>query len=93
MGLQKFPKIKYTKMAVERYQSSSDVPKGHFCVYVGENNLKRFIVPLEYLKHPSFQTLLNLAEEEFGYSHPMGGLTFPCKVQTFIELVENIQLT
>ncbi|KAM0054943.1 putative small auxin-up RNA [Helianthus debilis subsp. tardiflorus] len=43
-----------------------DVPKGHFSVYVGENSLKRFIVPLAYLKHPSFQTLLNMSEEEFG---------------------------
>ncbi|GKF42286.1 hypothetical protein Tco_0125628, partial [Tanacetum coccineum] len=29
--------------------------------------------------------LLNLSEEEFGYAHPMGGLTFPCKEETFIE--------
>ncbi|KAI7739933.1 hypothetical protein M8C21_029335 [Ambrosia artemisiifolia] len=96
MGLHKFPKTKYTKLAIGRYQSSSpvnDVPKGHFSVYVGKNNLKRFIVPLAYLKHPSFQTLLNLAEEEFGYAHPMGGLTFPCKEETFLELVENIHLT
>ncbi|KAM0054949.1 putative small auxin-up RNA [Helianthus debilis subsp. tardiflorus] len=55
--------------------------------------VKAFIVPLAYLKHPSFQTLLNLAEEEFGYAHPMGGLTFPCKEEIFIELVQNIQLT
>ncbi|KAD7478965.1 hypothetical protein E3N88_02101 [Mikania micrantha] len=83
----------------ERYQSSSsevinDVPKGHFCVYVGENNSKkRFIVPLAYLKHPSFQTLLNMAEEEFGYAHPTGGLMIPCKQEIFIELLDNIRLT
>ncbi|MFS8016117.1 putative small auxin-up RNA [Helianthus anomalus] len=84
------------KLATGRCQSSSnviDVPKGHFSVYVGENSLKRFVVPLAYLKHPSFQSLLNLAEEEFGYAHPMGGLTFPCKEEIFIELVQNIQLT
>ncbi|KAF5764441.1 putative small auxin-up RNA [Helianthus annuus] len=96
MGIHIFPKSMYTKLAIGRCQSSShviDVPKGHFSVYVGENSLKRFIVPLAYLKHPSFQTLLNLAEEEFGYAHPMGGLTFPCKEEIFIELVQNIQLT
>ncbi|KAI3812163.1 hypothetical protein L1987_16869 [Smallanthus sonchifolius] len=85
----------YTKLAIGRYLSSSssviDVPKGHFCVYVGENSMKRFIVPLSYLKHPLFQTLLNLAEEEFGYTHPMGGLTFPCKEETFVELIDNIR--
>ncbi|KAK9064440.1 hypothetical protein SSX86_015822 [Deinandra increscens subsp. villosa] len=96
MGIPKFPKILYTKMAIRRYQLSSaniDIPKGHFSVYVGENSIKRFIVPLEYLKHPSFQTLLKLSEEEFGYAHPMGGLTFPCTEETFIELVKRIHLT
>ncbi|GJY25711.1 reverse transcriptase domain-containing protein [Tanacetum coccineum] len=34
-------------------------------------NKKRFIILLKYLKHPSFHTLLNLSEEEFGYDHPM----------------------
>ncbi|KAM0058977.1 putative small auxin-up RNA [Helianthus debilis subsp. tardiflorus] len=93
MGLQKFPKIIYSKLAIGRYSSSSgviDVPKGHFSVYVGENTMKRFIIPLSYLKHPLFQTLLNMAEEEFGYTHPMGGLTFPCKEETFIELIDTI---
>ncbi|KAK1437879.1 hypothetical protein QVD17_03679 [Tagetes erecta] len=91
----KFPKIMQTKPAKGRYVSSStniDVPKGHFAVYVGENNMKRFVVPLSYLKHPSFQTLLNLAKEEFGYTHPKGGLTFPCNEETFIELINNIRL-
>ncbi|KAF5754629.1 putative small auxin-up RNA [Helianthus annuus] len=96
MGSNKFPKIMYTyKLAIGRYLSSStviDVPKGHFSVYVGENCMKRFIIPLSYLKHPLFQTLLNMAKEEFGYTHPMGGLTFPCKEETFNEIIENIQL-
>ncbi|PWA61813.1 hypothetical protein CTI12_AA369430 [Artemisia annua] len=34
---------------------------------------KRFLVPLAYLRHPSFQALLNLAQDEFGDAHPMGG--------------------
>ncbi|KAL8228873.1 hypothetical protein R6Q57_013773 [Mikania cordata] len=97
MGAHKFPKSMYIKLAIWRYQSSSevinDVPKGHFCVYVGENNSKmRFIVPLAYLKHPSFQSLLNLAKEEFGYAHPTG-LMIPCKEEIFIELLDNIRLT
>ncbi|PWA62606.1 Auxin responsive SAUR protein [Artemisia annua] len=70
-----------------------DVPKGCFSVYVGESKRKRYIVPLSYLKHPSFQTLLNLSEEEFGYAHPMGGLMFPCKEETFIEVMHDINLT
>ncbi|KAI7724431.1 hypothetical protein M8C21_017274 [Ambrosia artemisiifolia] len=85
----------YTKLARGRYLSSSavnDIPKGHFSVYVGENNMKRFTIPLSYLEHPSFQTLLNMVEEEFEYTHPMGGLTFPCKEETFIKIIKDIQL-
>nr|GEZ28141.1 RNA-directed DNA polymerase, eukaryota, reverse transcriptase zinc-binding domain protein [Tanacetum cinerariifolium] len=55
-------------------------------VYVGESkDKKRFIIPLKYLQHPSFHTLLNLLEEEFGYDHPMGGRTFPCKDDAHVE--------
>ena len=54
------------------------VPKGHFAVYVGETEKKRYLVPISYLKHPSFQNLLSQAEEEFGFDHSTGGLTIPC---------------
>ncbi|CAM8991015.1 unnamed protein product [Rhodiola kirilowii] len=43
-----------------------EVPKGHFAVYVGEIQMKRFVVPVTYLNHPSFAALLKRAEEEFG---------------------------
>lgn len=62
-----------------------DVPKGHFAVYVGESQ-RRFVVPLSYLNHPLFQELLHLSEEEFGYSHPTGGLTIPCTQDYFLSL-------
>ncbi|CAN1218632.1 Auxin-responsive protein SAUR21 [Linum perenne] len=57
-----------------------DVPKGFLAVYVGEKQKKRFVVPLSYLSQPLFQDLLSMAEEEFGFDHPMGGLTIPCNV-------------
>ncbi|CBI17626.3 unnamed protein product, partial [Vitis vinifera] len=68
----------------------SDVPKGHFAVYVGEIQKKRFVVPISYLNHPSFQDLLQQAEEEFGFNHSMGGLTIPCKEETFIDLASQL---
>ncbi|CAM8987304.1 unnamed protein product [Rhodiola kirilowii] len=43
-----------------------EVPKGHVAVYVGEIQMKRFVVPVTYLNHPSFAALLKRAEEEFG---------------------------
>ncbi|KAJ0964170.1 hypothetical protein J5N97_029292 [Dioscorea zingiberensis] len=57
-----------------------DVPKGHFAVYVGEKR-SRFIVPISLLSHPHFQSLLQSAEEEFGFGHDMG-LTIPCHEDT-----------
>ncbi|EYU37883.1 hypothetical protein ABFS82_02G015700 [Erythranthe guttata] len=63
-----------------------DVPKGHFAVYVGESH-RRFVVPLSYLNQPLFQELLHWAEEEFGYEHPMGGLTIPCTEDYFLSLI------
>ncbi|CAI9275678.1 unnamed protein product [Lactuca saligna] len=93
MGIHRFPKILRGMLGMPRYYSTPaaiDVPKGCITVYVGEGTNKRFIIPITYLEHPSFQTLLKLSEEEFGYDHPMGGLTLPCKEETFIELTHDI---
>ncbi|KAK9123503.1 hypothetical protein Sjap_013105 [Stephania japonica] len=78
---------------VTRNQLSS-VPKGHFTVYVGETEKKRkwFVVPVSYLNHPSFQELLSSTEEEFGFSHPMGGLTSPCKESAFVDLTSRLTI-
>ncbi|VFQ93466.1 unnamed protein product [Cuscuta campestris] len=66
-----------------------DVPKGHFVVYVGENR-SRYIVPISWLSHPEFQSLLQRAEEEFGFSHDMG-LTIPCQEQDFCSLISMLR--
>ncbi|XP_027912030.1 auxin-induced protein 15A-like [Vigna unguiculata] len=54
-------------------------------VYVGEK-MKRFVIPVSFLNQPSFQDLLSKAEEEFGYDHPMGGLTIPCSEDVFLSI-------
>ncbi|KAK9112987.1 hypothetical protein Scep_020506 [Stephania cephalantha] len=66
-----------------------DVPKGHFAVYVGEKR-SRFIVPISFLTHPEFQTLLHRAEEEFGFDHDMG-LTIPCEEVAFRSLTSMLR--
>ncbi|KAK7351900.1 hypothetical protein VNO77_11660 [Canavalia gladiata] len=66
-----------------------DVPKGHFAVYVGENR-SRYIVPISFLTHPDFQSLLRQAEEEFGFDHEMG-LTIPCEEVVFRSLTSMIR--
>ncbi|XP_041010952.1 auxin-responsive protein SAUR23-like [Juglans microcarpa x Juglans regia] len=65
---------------------SLDVPKGSVAVYVGEGEKKRFVIPVSFLNQPSFQELLSKAEEEFGFDHPMGGLTIPCSEDIFVDL-------
>ncbi|XP_020575183.1 auxin-responsive protein SAUR50-like [Phalaenopsis equestris] len=65
-----------------------DVPKGHFAVYVGEKR-RRFIVPISVLTHPEFRSLLQLAEEEFGFDHDMG-LTIPCEEVVFCALTSSL---
>ncbi|KAF6144076.1 hypothetical protein GIB67_007537 [Kingdonia uniflora] len=66
-----------------------DVPKGHFAVYVGEKR-SRYIVPISFLTHPEFQSLLRRAEEEFGFNLDMG-LTIPCEEVVFRSLTSMIR--
>ncbi|KAM0012766.1 putative small auxin-up RNA [Helianthus anomalus] len=67
-----------------------DVPKGYLAVYVGEIQKTRFVVPLSFLEHPLFQDLLRRSEEEFGFDHPMGGLTICCQEDVFTDLISRL---
>ncbi|KAK8625132.1 hypothetical protein V6N13_090010 [Hibiscus sabdariffa] len=90
----RLPRIVNANPSMKRALSSSEtmvVPKGHFAVYVGEAEKKRFVVPISLLKNPSFQNLLRQAEDEFGFDHPMGALTIPCREEAFIDLTRNLQ--
>ncbi|KAK8522173.1 hypothetical protein V6N13_115146 [Hibiscus sabdariffa] len=70
------------------FSETTTVPKGHFVVYVGEaDEKKRFVPPISFLNHPSFQKLLSEAEEEYGFNHPMGALTIPCREEAFLDLI------
>ncbi|XP_071725310.1 auxin-induced protein 15A-like [Rutidosis leptorrhynchoides] len=66
------------------------VPKGYVAVYVGESEKKRFVVPISVLNEPLFQDLLCKAEEEYGFHHPMGGLTIPCGEDVFINMTSHV---
>ncbi|XP_062076957.1 auxin-induced protein 15A-like [Humulus lupulus] len=87
----RFPSMVYAKQLLQRsFSSSKEVPKGYVAVYVGENRMKRFVIPVAYLNQPSFQELLSQAEEEFGFDHPMGALTIPCTEDAFIDLISHL---
>ncbi|MFS8024923.1 putative small auxin-up RNA [Helianthus anomalus] len=69
--------------------ASMDIPKGYFAIYVGEQEMKRFVVPISILSEPRFQELLHQSEQEFGYNHPMGGITIPCSEDVFTDLASR----
>ncbi|KAF7841107.1 Auxin-induced protein X10A [Senna tora] len=86
----RLPGIKRTSKSIMRKALKSvDVPKGYVAVYVGEK-MKRVVIPISYLNQPSFQDLLSQAEEEFGFDHPMGGLTIPCKEDEFLDITSHL---
>ncbi|GAB2220014.1 hypothetical protein Droror1_Dr00007655 [Drosera rotundifolia] len=70
-----------------RWQDRSlvEIPKGYLPVYVG-TELKRFVIPMEYLSMPDFRILMEKAEEEFGFDQE-GGLKIPCDEQDFLEVL------
>ncbi|XWS62692.1 hypothetical protein CRYUN_Cryun06bG0032900 [Craigia yunnanensis] len=72
-------------LRLPRIASAKKVPKGYFAVYVGENQ-KKFVIPVSFLNRPLFQDLLALSEEEFGYSHPTGGLRILVMKNSFLML-------
>ncbi|KAF6172579.1 hypothetical protein GIB67_017132 [Kingdonia uniflora] len=77
----------FTRNQLSPVAIAMDVPKGHFAVYVGENEKKRFVVPVHYLNDPSFKDLLGRAEEEFGFNHPMEVLQFHARNQHLLFLL------
>ncbi|XP_051134479.1 auxin-responsive protein SAUR21-like [Andrographis paniculata] len=84
--------LRKLRLSLSSERRSAEVPKGHLAVYIGETSeKKRFVVPMSYLKDPMFQELLSQAEEEFGFYHPMGGLTIPCSENLFVDLTSRLR--
>ncbi|GLT61220.1 hypothetical protein SLA2020_339420 [Shorea laevis] len=69
--------------------SNDVVPKGFLAVCVGKE-LKRFIIPTEYLGHQAFGILLREAEEEFGFQQE-GVLKIPCEVSVFQKILKVVE--
>ncbi|TQE12519.1 hypothetical protein C1H46_001910 [Malus baccata] len=65
------------------------VPKGFLAMCVGKE-LKRFIIPTEYLGHQAFRILLQEAEEEFGFQQE-GVLKIPCEVSVFEKILKMVE--
>ncbi|GLJ40970.1 hypothetical protein SUGI_0847990 [Cryptomeria japonica] len=71
----------------------TDVCEGHVAVYAAkeERKRRRFVIPLDYLKHPVFKDLLRMAEEEFGFDYHTGLLTLPCDPLQFEEIINGLK--
>ncbi|KAE9612342.1 hypothetical protein Lal_00022798 [Lupinus albus] len=83
----RIPRIR--TVSFQAASKAAEVPRGCLAVYVGEK-MKRFVIPISYLSQHSFQELLSQAEEKFGYNHPMGGLTIPCKEDVFLDHISHL---
>ncbi|KAG2275346.1 hypothetical protein Bca52824_057901 [Brassica carinata] len=65
---------------IHHHHNHHHVPKGCVAIMVGhegdEEGLHRFVVPLMFLSHPLFLSLLKEAEEKYGFKHA-GPITIP----------------
>lgn len=52
---------------------------------------RRFVIPTRFLNLPVFISLLDKAEEEFGFQ-PTGGLVLPCEVEFFTEILRLLEM-
>ncbi|XWS16078.1 hypothetical protein CRYUN_Cryun34aG0054700 [Craigia yunnanensis] len=77
---------------MEPTKQRSDVPHGHFPVYVGidQTTTRRFIVSAEMLRHPIFVELLNRSAQEYGYEQ-RGVLRIPINVVVFERVLESLR--
>lgn len=85
--------IKFLKRTLSLSNTSSalsgTVPKGYIALCVGEE-MKRFVIPMEYLGQRAFGVLLREAEEEFGFEQE-GVLRIPCDVSVFENILEMVE--
>ena len=62
------------------------VKKGWLAVRVdGDEQPRRFVIPIAYLYHPLFRRLLEAARDAYGYDSS-GPLRLPCSVDEFLRL-------
>ncbi|XP_019188748.1 PREDICTED: auxin-induced protein 6B-like [Ipomoea nil] len=65
------------------------IRSGSLAVYVGHER-RRFVIPTRFLNLPAFISLLEKAEEEFGFQSA-GGLVLPCEPGFFQGMLRLLQ--
>ncbi|KAJ0433883.1 putative small auxin-up RNA [Helianthus annuus] len=61
-----------------QHSSIYGYPQRLFCHLCWGTREEAVCSPCIILSEPRFQELLRQLEQEFGYNHPMGGITIPC---------------
>lgn len=69
-----------------RARDQNGVPRGHLAVYVGREEMQRFVIPTKYLQYPEFRVLMDEVADEFGYEYE-GGIRIPCEEGVFEEIL------
>ncbi|CAH2053241.1 unnamed protein product [Thlaspi arvense] len=69
-----------------RARDQNGVPRGHLAVYVGRDEMQRFVIPTKYLEYPEFKVLMDQVADEFGYDHE-GGIHIRCEESVFEEIL------
>ncbi|OAY68046.1 Indole-3-acetic acid-induced protein ARG7 [Ananas comosus] len=69
-------------------ESNRPVRAGFMAVYVGQDRT-RFVIPARLMNLPVFASLLELAEEEYGFQ-PVGGLVLPCEPGFFRRVLDAL---
>ncbi|CAA7395178.1 unnamed protein product [Spirodela intermedia] len=84
-------KIEERRMWKEMLEKRREkVKKGWMVVSVGLDDgggttLRRFMIPISYLRHPLFRGLLEAAQDVYGFPST-GPLKLPCSVDDFLHL-------
>ncbi|OVA19265.1 Auxin-induced protein [Macleaya cordata] len=81
--------LSFKDISVSAAPPTDVVPKGFLAVCVGKE-MKRFIIPTDFLGHRAFEILLREAEEEFGFQHE-GALRIPCEVSVFERILKMVE--
>ncbi|XP_061373761.1 auxin-responsive protein SAUR71-like [Gastrolobium bilobum] len=87
---------KYGKLSEKHIQKNKKnkpqvAPQGCLFVYVGHER-QRFVIKIKLTNHPLFKTLLDAAENEYGYRND-GPLWLPCNVDFFCEALAEMEST
>ncbi|XP_074288758.1 uncharacterized protein LOC141613891 [Silene latifolia] len=81
--------LSFSDNSVSSVSTPDYVPKGYLAIHVGKE-LKRYVIPTDYLGHQAFGILLREAEEEFGFQQE-GVLKIPCDVALFDKILKMVE--